>query len=59
MSSSSSPTDHETPPETLARMGATKVRLLFENGGLPQYLHAEAVHWLAEQDAKRTEPPAR
>jgi len=38
----------ETPRETLERLGAAKVRLLYGSGSLPTYLMASAPQWLAE-----------
>ena len=48
-----SPTDDETPRQTLERLGASRVRVLLETHGLPQYLLLAAHEWLAEIDRKK------
>lgn len=37
----------------LETLGATQVRLLLSNGGLPDALHPGALRWLAEKDQEK------
>lgn len=50
MTDNSSPTDDETPRQTLKRMGKEKVRMLLQNGGLAQYLVNPAHDFLTETE---------